>query len=88
MALGCWKSARSELLRVQLRVQTEDRGNSDNKIDYSLLGKSDILRLSSKEAQIKQFRVEVLIWKFPVQERRYKVVCLTQKAPNNPTEQN
>lgn len=45
--------------------------------------KSDMLRLSSKEARLKQFRVGVLIWKFQVQERRYKPVCLAQKTLNN-----
>lgn len=69
MALGGWRSARSELLSG-VEGANRDRGIQTRGSTTVLWEKSDILRLSSKEAQIKQFRVDVLTWKFPVQERR------------------
>ena len=68
---------------MDLRVQTGGRGMQAIGSTTVSWEKSDILRLSSKEARLKQFRVGVLMWKFQVQERRYKAVCLAQKTLNN-----
>ena len=45
-----------------------EQGDSGDRGKHSLLQGSEILRLSSKEAQLKQFKAGVLIWRFPAWE--------------------